>query len=211
MGICEINPGHTLLMSKEEIEQLYTYKYAICEITFEAKDKNKKEEFFANGFFCELNEKSIPFSKALFTNNQILDENKIKVHKKIEFDICGVNYMIEITKDRRVFTNAELDYTCIEILDKDNINNVKFFNIDKKFFENKNDSIKKEILILQYYHKNFCHGTGKISGLDNNIIKYSAHLNKHSSGFPLIKRYNINYHITNIHQQKYSYNSKIFI
>ena len=133
MGLCElcesknkIKEGmvdfHAFPMPKTEKDQLYSNKYAICEIRIETKDKNKNSEFFANGFLCELNEENIPFSKALFTNNQILDENTIKMNNKINFDICGIDYIIKITKDRRVFTNVELDYTCIEILDTDNIN-----------------------------------------------------------------------------------------
>ena len=88
------------------------------------------------------------FRKTLFTNHHILDENSIQINKQIEYESCGKKNTITITKDRKVFTNKDLDYTCIEILDTDKINN--FFIIDRTFFNDKDSLKKKEIFILQY-------------------------------------------------------------
>ena len=145
---------------------------------------------FRNWFFSEINDKHIPFNKALFTNNHILDENNLQINEEIEFECCNKIKKIEITKDRRVFTNKTLDYTCIEILDTDNIN--KFFNIDKSFFNDRNSLKDREILMLQYPAGQFSHDSGIILSIKNNIIAHSASTNIGSSGSPLIKRYNNN-------------------
>ena len=58
-----------------------------------------------------------------------------------------------MTENRKVFTDNNLDYTCIEIFDedeifnKDKINNI--FRIDTEIFDNKNNKKEKEIFILQ--------------------------------------------------------------
>ena len=87
------------------------------------------------GFFCEINYEKIPFRKALFINNLVLDENRIKLNEQVEFEYCGEKRIIEITKDRNVFTNKKLDCACVEILE-----------IDK---------ITVFILILHYFHNSF--------------------------------------------------------
>ena len=52
-------------------------------------------------------------------NKEIIFENYVKIK------------IIKNIKNRRAFTNEELDYTCIEIFDTDNINN--FLVLTKQF------------------------------------------------------------------------------
>ena len=181
----------------EEIQDLYENKSAICKINFENLKDGKKVTGFGTGFFCALDDKDIPFSKALFTNNHILNENIIQINKQIEYEYCGNKNTITITKNRKVFTNEELDYTCIEILEIDNINN--FFNIDKSFFNDINSLINKEIFILQYPKGNLSFDKGKILNIKNNKIMHSVSTGTGSSGSPLIKRYN-NKYVIGIHR-----------
>ena len=51
-------------------------------------------------------------------------------------------------RNRKIFTNdnEKIDYTCIEIFDKDQIK--KFFQIDKNILTNQNELRDKEIFIL---------------------------------------------------------------
>ena len=172
-----------------EIKELYSNEPAICKIRFEVLKDGEIKNGLGTGFFCDIDNNDLPFRKALFTNNHVLDENRIKINKKIEFEYCGKNRIIEITKNRRVFTNKELDYTCIEIFNTDNIN--KFLNIDKAIFDDKNSLIKKDIFILQYPGKLLFH-IGKILDIKNNIIEHKIPTKSGSSGSPLIKRYNNN-------------------
>lgn len=121
-------------ITQKEYEQLYSYKSALCKI--------KLLNLSGTGFFCQIDENDIPFKKALFTNNHVLDEKNIEINKKIIFEYLNESKTIEITKNRRKFTNILFDYTCIEIFDEDDIQ--KFFKIEKSFSE------KEEIFILQY-------------------------------------------------------------
>ena len=97
-------------LSKPEINDLYTYESCLCKIKYKTKDN---QDGFGTGFFCEINDDNIPFNKALFTNNHILDDNSIQVNKVIEFDYLNQPNNIKITGKRSVFTKEELDYTCI--------------------------------------------------------------------------------------------------
>jgi hypothetical protein len=57
------------------------------------------------------------------------------MNEEIVFEYCKEIRKIKITPNRKVFTNKELDYTCIEIFDRDEIRN--FFRIDEIVFNNK--------------------------------------------------------------------------
>ena len=146
MGICDPcrKPNIPFQPSNlNEIQVLYTYESAICKIKFTKKENGKIFNCIGTGFFCEINDNDIPFKKAFFTNNHILNKSQIEVNKEIKFEYLNNLETMKITKNRRTFTNEELDYTCIEILDSDKIN--KFFKIDKEYFKN------KEIFILSKY------------------------------------------------------------
>ena len=96
-----------------------------------------------------------------------------------------------MTKERQKCTTKEIEYTCREIFDTDNINN--FFRIDKSIFNNKNDLINNEIFILQYPNsQKLSHALGIIIDIKDNIIKHSVSILGGSSGSHLIKIYNLN-------------------
>ena len=73
-------------------------------------------------FFCKMNK--FPIRYALFTNNHVLNELSLKIVKKIYFEYLEKSSngykkskkQLKITEERRVFTNKELDYTCIEFI-----------------------------------------------------------------------------------------------
>ena len=180
-----------------EINDLYKYKSCLCKIKYKTQDN---PDSFGTGFFCEINDDNIPFKKALFTNNHILDDNSIQVNKVIEFDYLNKPKNIKITGKRRAFTNEELDYTCIEILDKDKINN--YFNIDKSYFEQINKLKDLLIIVMQYpFGEELSIDKGAIIDIDvqNKNIKHNAPTEHGSSGSPLIRRYNNNL-VLGIHQ-----------
>ena len=171
--------------TQKEVQELYTYESAICKIIVPI---GKGLEIKGTGFFCEINEDDIPFKKALFTNHHILDETKIKTNKEIKIEYLNEIKKIQINKNRRKFTNKNLDYTCIEIFDTDKI--INYFKI-QYLFEKKN--IFKDIFILQYPRGNkLSHSIGKIIKVENHKIIHNASTLEGSSGSPLIKRYNIN-------------------
>jgi len=148
---------HGCLITKKEIDELLEKDKAMCKISFETLD-NKKGK--GSGFFCKL--ENFPFKYALFTNNHILNKFNMEIGKKIKFEylekssssFSSSSYNLKekelkITENRRIFTNKELDYTCIELFESDGI--YDFFEIDPEIFKNDNKSlINNDIFILQY-------------------------------------------------------------
>ena len=182
--------GRAKPMNKNEIDDLYSYESAICKIKFKAFEDGQIKEGIGTGFFLEINDNNIPFKKALFTNNHVLNENSIEIYKEIVFEYCKNLKKIKMTGNRKAFTNNKLDYTCIEIFDSDKIN--KYFRIDETVINDKNVLKDKEIFILQYPNGELAHDVGKILDINNNIIKHSVCTDNGASGSPLIKRYNNN-------------------
>ena len=92
-----------------------------------------------------------------------------------------------MTKKRNRFTNENLDYTCIEIFDEDQITN--FFDIDISVINNKSSLEDEEIFILQFNEtKSLLFSSGKILHIKDNIMVHSAVTSRGSSGSPLIRR-----------------------
>ena len=189
--------GHSAPINKKEIYNILSKEISTCKI--------RNENVIGTGFFCRINIDTIPFTLALFTNNHILDRNSIKIGKEIIFEHKNVTTYktLEITKNRRVFTDEELDYTCIEIFEKDKIfknNEVEeLFKIDQNILENNISSLlNSDIYILQYPKgSEFSFSIGKIDFIDNKIINHTASTIDGSSGSPIIKRNN--YSIIGIH------------
>ena len=93
-----------------------------------------------------------------------------------------------MTEKRNRFTNERLDYTCIEILDEDEITN--FFEIDTAVFNNRSSLEDEEIFILQFNEtESLKFSSGKILHIKNNLMVHSAVTSRGSSGSPLIRRH----------------------
>ena len=132
------------------------------------------------GFFCEikLNNK---LTKVLFTNNHVLNDYNSNI--KIEYD-----RKIKILKkeNRFFYTNEDLDYSCIEILDSDNFNN--YFKVDKNINNNNPEEEYKydQLVIIQYPGGNTVKfGEGYINEIKKESIIYSIMSEGGSSGSPI--------------------------
>jgi hypothetical protein len=139
------------------------------------------------GFFCQTTIKNNTI-KFLFTCNHVLDKLKIQIDSRIQLKHQDTTKNIEITKNRFVCTNEELDYTCIEILDDDNFDN--YFKIDSDIdcdnpFEQYKDD---KIGILQCPgEEDVSIAEGKIVDIKNNSsIIHSVSTDLGSSGSPII-------------------------
>ena len=95
-------------MTKNETDELYSYESAVCKIKFKVYENGQIKDSIGTGFFLEINDDNIPFKKALFTNNHVLNENSIKMYKEIIFEYCKNIKKIKITENRKVFTNNEI-------------------------------------------------------------------------------------------------------
>jgi len=138
-------------ITKKEIDNLYKHEKSLCKIKMETIINNETYNGTGTGFFCSIDVKDIPFKKALFTNNHILNEQSIKVGKTIVFEFLKNTIDLEITENRRCFTNENLDYTCIEIFEKDRFtSSVNFFKIEPNIYKDKDLLKNEEIFLLQY-------------------------------------------------------------
>ena len=132
------------------------------------------------GFFCEikLNNK---LTKVLFTNNHVVDNYNSDI--KIEYD----RKIKILQKENRFFyTNEDLDYSCIEILDSDNFNN--YFKVDKNINNNNPEEEYKydQLVIIQYPGGNTVKfGEGYINEINKELIIYSIMSEGGSSGSPI--------------------------
>ena len=201
-AICK---GHGSPISKEEILNLFKMEKSICKILFETF---KGEIGRGTGFFCELD--NFPIKYALFTCNHVLNEIMIERGKSIDFEcfefqksLFGssyktVNKKIKIEGDRKVFTNKELDYTCIELLKSDGI--IDFFQIDPKLLKIDKTYLKdSDIFILQFPDGNsISFSVGKILSVKNSALFHNASTVSSSAGAPIIRRCKDNY-IIGIH------------
>ena len=170
------------------------------EIRKELMEKAKKSTCIINskingeyitgtGFFCK-----IPFKnkkmKVLFTNNHILNEESIQIGKTIKIIYQGNAKDIEISEDRFCLTDSRdykegLDYTCIQIFDKDGI---------EDFYEYCEDNIKfeDEIASISGYPngKELTVETGHLKNIEKDYkIYHTVDTDYGVSGAPIILTY----------------------
>ena len=182
----EADYGESIELNKKTEEFLLKKSNAAtCKIISQSENGRP---LHGTGFFC-----IIPYlGKVLFTNNHVLNKNSIN-----EGEIIKCRYKDELKKfeikNRQCFTNEELDYTCIQILDEDKIED--FFEIEN---ENSNDSkeYNGEDIALPQYPKG---GPLKINAgclvkIEGNQIFHYVTTFKGSSGAPillLLRKYKI--------------------
>ena len=161
----------------------------MCKIYFESIANNEIIYEKGSGFFCKIEDNKIPIKSCLFTNNHILNEKIIEKNKIIKIKYLKKIKEIKIAENRLYFTNNELGYTCIEILDSDEIKD--FFEIDRTYFEGNKALENEEIFILQYSNKEeLTYSIGKIKSSKNNQMLITANTDSGISCSPIIRKNN---------------------
>ena len=159
-------------------------------ITFRAMERYKKKISATckilsgnkgTGFFCEIKVNN-KLMKVLFTNNHVINNlnSDIKIEHNRKKKIIKLN-------NRFKYTNEELDYTCIEILEEDGFNN--YFKIDKNINNNNPYEEYKydEFVMIQYPGgDDVSFAEGYINDIKNENILYTMNTEFGSSGSPLI-------------------------
>jgi V8-like Glu-specific endopeptidase len=163
------------------IEQM---KYSICKI--------HRVKSIGTGFLCNLPYNSVkrPF---LITNHHVLNEEDIENNKKItiSFNKLEIVRDILIDKSRIIITNKDLDFTIIEIKDKDNINVNNILDLDENINigeEYINKIYGNESIYTLHYPKgeNISASFGLIKGINDNKIRHSCCTEDGSSGAPIL-------------------------
>ena len=145
-----------------------------------------------SGFFCNLKfSENGPSIKTLITNNHVLGIEDIALNKKIKLTINNYasSRVIDIGGERKLYTNKIFDITIIEIKDADELNFVKYLDIDDKVF-NKDIQKKYDKIYIIHYPGNsafsFISYGDMTIGEENGPIKHTCITEHGSSGSPIL-------------------------
>ena len=162
------------------------------------------------GFFIKINWKFLPFKKSLLTSVSILAPNDIKNKKEIILDYKNSEKILKINDDRKIISDNDLGYICIEIIDEDEIDN--FLKLEKNIFNLENSSfINKKIFIPKYQNnKDISFSSGNIISNENNKLEHDCDIKEDSLGAPIIYEELSYYYVIGL-QKGYETNNKYFI
>jgi V8-like Glu-specific endopeptidase len=182
----EADYGESIELDKKTEEFLLKKSTAAtCKIISESENGNP---LYGTGFFCNIPS----LGKVLFTNNHVLNKNSIKEGETIIYLYKNELKQFEI-KNRKCFTNVELDYTCIEILDEDKIED--FFEIENENSNNPKEYNGEDIALPQYPKGGPLKiNAGCLVKIEGNQIFHYVTTFKGSSGAPillLLRKYKI--------------------
>ncbi len=174
----EADYGESIELDKKTEEFLLKKSNAAtCKIISESENGTP---LHGTGFFC-----IIPYlGKVLFTNNHVLNKNSIN-----EGEIIKCRYKNELKKfeikNRRCYTNEDLDYTCIQILDEDKIED--FFEIENENSNNSKEYNGEDIALPQYPKGGPLKiNAGCLVKIEGNQIFHYVTTFKGSSGSPIL-------------------------
>ena len=124
---------------------------------------------YGSGFFCKILSQKNQIIKVLFTCNHVLTENFLLSNNEIDIEFNNEKRKI-VFKDnkRKIWMNEKLDYTCIEILNTDDIK--EFLQTDIEIFEESyNKNLSKQEIFLFGYNKDEDENEPK-QGFESGII-----------------------------------------
>ena len=147
------------------INYLNKAKKAICKIIL--------SNGFGSGFFCKIpyTENDNLLLPVLITTNHVLTRDLLKSKNDITIIINSEPKVISL-KQRKIWTDEKMDFTCIEINEKvDNIHT--FFKLDDKFLENNysNERHLNQKVVIFAIKKNDINKNDKEIGFSNGLIK----------------------------------------
>jgi len=166
---------------------------------------------YGTGFFCKIpypDEEHI--LKVLITNNHVLNEDYLQSALKIKLEINNEIVFLPLDIKRKIWTNKDIDYTIIEILRRDNIENFLIIdeNINRKNYQNK--EYKNASILLPTFMKNGEIETdkGNITSVQENshFFIHNCNTDEGSSGGPVILI--DNFSVIGMHKGHLVYNKK---
>ena len=189
MGICDICKSTankkniegilpSELLEKTNLSYMEKYIYKINGTTI------------GSGFFCEIefNNKKIP---VLITNYHVIDDEFLEKYKYIKVDIKNGFHMININKDRKLYSSTKDKYDIMIVkISKDDVNIINYLQIDSNIY--KTDSLSKyeneDLYLLHYPNSKSAHisyGKG-IKQIGEYDIKHKCNTDVGSSGAPIL-------------------------
>ena len=161
------------IITKDMKSVIEKIESSTCEII---KDNNS-----GTGFICQIKFKGLNL-RSLLTSFHVISEKDLKKNIKIKLN----EKMIELNMklNRKIFYYKNIGYTCIEILNEDNIkDNIVEINEDIKIIDyvpkGKNESDISSNKILEYSH-------GRIEYIDDDKCYYDCNINQGCSSGAII-------------------------
>ena len=187
-------------LGAEDNEDLNDVKDYLCQI------KSGKVKGF--GFFVEFIERFRPFDKCLITSISILDPTDIKNKKEIILDYKNSEKILKINDNRKIFSDNDLGYICIEIIEEDEIDD--FIHTENNMFDSQKVSfINKKVYIPKYQKNTISFSSGKIISCAKNKLEHDCEIKEDSLGAPIFYKDEGFYAISL--QKGYDTNNKNFI
>ena len=157
-------------------------KNCVFKLKFKVEiENNQPATKVGTGFFCNIPNKCI---KAFITNNHVINQEFLNNEKKlILYNNKDEKKEINLELNRYKFTDKDLDFTVIEILEDDNITN--YLEIDE--FIDSTDYKHEQICSLNYSGgRELQYSHGENYGIKQNYFLYSIGTLGGSSGAPII-------------------------
>jgi len=182
-----INKGKNEIMTNNGILPINPNLYDVCPSICRILYSNK----IGSGFLIKLHLKDKPLF-CLMTNGHVITEEMIKKKDKIDvyYDNQKERIKITLNKEERFiqnFIDIGLDYTVVEILPNDNVNEKYFLlpNIDYNG-DNYKSLNNKKIFIVQFPEgKDLSHSNGDITNINKYELTHKASTEPGSSGSPI--------------------------
>ena len=190
------------LNKKKNINLNLMLKYG--PIVQKAISKIKIPGGYGTGFFCKIpypNKQDL--LNVLITNNHVLNEEFFEDEDIIELELDYETYKINLNKKRKIWTDKDIDYTIIEILEEDKFNAFLMTDdlINKEDYTNK--EYKSESIVLPAIMENQeveFGGVGTIlsASKKTSYFLHSCNTDEGSSGGPILLVDNFN--VVGIHK-----------
>ena len=176
----EYNDNDQIIVSSEQSEKVTRQlKQYICKIIIGQK--------LGTGFLCKI---PFPYESnclpVLMTNHHVINKEKLLENKKLDisFNNDQIKKIINISSERKIYSNKKYDLTIIEIYQEmDGI--FHFFELETLDKINKNS--REPIYVLQYPGGNECSVSyGKLCDIQDFEIYHDCSTKKGSSGGPIL-------------------------
>jgi V8-like Glu-specific endopeptidase len=205
----EFSDSKGMLDAKTIIKFLPRAIKAVCEI--------KLSKGFGSGFFCKIpyTENDNLLLPVLITNGHVISEEILNYKNDIEIIIDGETKIISLNQ-RKIWNDKEMDFTCIEIKEKeDNIHT--FFYLDDNVLDNNSDNncyINKNVIVygINKIGKKVSFSNGIIEKNEDRFFDYTCKTFQGFSGGCIVNQSNNN--VIGIHRgeiDKKGRNSGIYI
>ena len=182
----KIIPEQSTIFDYDEfIEKIRKFKKCVCKLKIATDNITTS---FGTGFFCYIPSKNF---RVLITNNHLINDDFLKKENELKLYFQGDDKeeeekIINLKSRRMKFTDVKLDFTAIEIIDEDLIDNS--FEVDEELIKD-NEFINESIFNMQFPKGGHLKGSiGKIIKSKKDKIRfiYDAGTEAGSSGSPII-------------------------